>query len=134
VKTHLPRLSSLLNDLQEVEQNKIATESRQKRNRRMFESVDSASVKMEQRMKERMAAEKEKKRLQKQKQIDKLERELKSDSYRRMISRFEQVFNSNLSEFMVQLMSDSNSHAHMHLTNLCVRLDYNGFVTRSMKK
>jgi hypothetical protein len=89
---------------------------------------------MEQKMKERMAAEKEKKRLQKQKQIDKLERELKSDSYRRMISRFEQVFNSNLSEFMMQLMSDSNSHAHMHLTNLCVRLDYNGFVTRSMKK
>jgi len=118
----------------EVEQNKIATESRQKRNRRMFESTDGASVKMEQKMKERMSAEKEKKILQKRKQADKLGKELKSDSYRRMISRFEQVFNSNLSEFMVQLMSDSNSHAHMHLTNLCVRLDYNGFVTRSMKK
>ena len=85
-------------------------------------------------MNERIAAEKEQKRMQKQKQIDKLERELNSDSYRRMILRFEQVFNSNLSEFMTQLMSDSNSHAHTHLANLCVRLDYNGFVTRSMKK
>jgi len=118
----------------EVEQNKIATESRQKRNRRMFESVDSVSVKREKRMNERISADKEQKRMQKQKQIDKLHRELNSDSYKRMIMRFEQVFNSNLSEFMKQLMSDSNSHAHKHLTNLCVRLDYNGFVTRSMKK
>jgi hypothetical protein len=44
------------------------------------------------------------------------------------------VFNSNLSEFMSQLMSDSNSHAHTHLANLCVRLDYNGYVSRSMTK
>jgi hypothetical protein len=100
----------------------------------MYESLDSVSVKREKRMNERIAAEKEQKRMQKQKQIDKLERELNSDSYRRMILRFEQVFNSNLSEFMTQLMSDSNSHAHTHLANLCVRLDYNGFVTRSMKK
>ena len=84
-------------------------------------------------MNERMAAQKEQRRIQKQKQIDKLERELNSDSYRRMIARFEQVFNSNLSEFMMQLMSDSNSHAHNHLANLCVRLDYNGYVTHSMK-
>lgn len=118
----------------EIEQNKIAAESRQKRNRRMYESLDSVSVKREKRMNERIAAEKEQKRMQKQKQIDKLERELNSDSYRRMILRFEQVFNSNLSEFMTQLMSDSNSHAHTHLANLCVRLDYNGFVTRSMRK
>jgi hypothetical protein len=100
----------------------------------MYESLDSVSVKREKRMNERIAAEKEQKRMQKQKQIDKLERELNSDSYRRMILRFEQVFNSNLSEFMTQLMSDSNSHAHTHLANLCVRLDYNGFVTRSMRK
>jgi len=100
----------------------------------MYEFTDSVSVKREKRMNERIAAEKEQKRMQKQKQIDKLERELNSDSYRKMILRFEQVFNSNLSEFMTQLMSDSNSHAHTHLANLCVRLDYNGFVTRSMKK
>ena len=100
----------------------------------MYESLDSVSVKREKRMNERIAAEKEQKRMQKQKQIDKLERELNSDSYRRMILRFEQVFNSNLSEFMTQLMSDSNSHAHTYLANLCVRLDYNGFVTRSMRK
>jgi len=121
-------------DLQEVEQNKIATESRQKRNRRMFDSIDSTSVKREKMVKEKFAALKEQKRIQKQKQVDKLERELNTDSYRRMISRFEQVFNSNLSEFMTQLMSDSNGSAHTHLQNLCVRLDYNGYVTRSMKK
>jgi len=118
----------------DVEQNQIATESRKKRNRKMFETADSSSIKREHRMKEIMAAQKKERLLQKQKQIDKLERELKSDSYRRMISRFEQVFNSNLSEFMSQLMSDSNSHAHTHLANLCVRLDYNGYVSRSMTK
>lgn len=117
-----------------MEQNQIAMESRKKRNRKMFENSDSSSIKREHKMKERMAAQKQERLLQKQKQIDKLERELKSDSYRKMISRFEQVFNSNLSEFMTQLMSDSNSHAHTHLANLCVRLDYNGYVSRSMKK
>lgn len=100
----------------------------------MFENADSSSVKREQKMKERMEAQKNERLLQKQKQVDKLERELKSDSYKRMIARFEQVFNSNLSEFMQQLMSDSTSHAHTHLANLCVRLDYNGYVSYSMKK
>lgn len=116
-----------------MEQNQIAADSRKKRNRKLFETADSSSVKREQKMKERMSAQKEQRRLQKQKQIDKLERELNNDSYRKMISRFEQVFNSNLSEFMTQLMSDSNSRAHTHLANLCVRLDYNGYVTKSMQ-
>merc|ERR1711865_760194 len=111
------------------EQNKIATESRQKRNRKMYEGLSAAR---EKKMTDSIKAAQEQRRLQKQRQVEKLQRELNTESYKRMITRFEQVFNSNLSEFMTQLMSDSNSHAHTHLQNLCVRLDYNGFVTRSM--
>ena len=51
-----------------------------------------------------------------------------------MVAKFEEVFDTHLSEFMVLLMSDSDGRYHStHLSNLCVRLDYNGYVTRSMK-
>ena len=73
-------------------------------------------------------------KVRKQRQIDMLQRELRTETYKNMIIRFEQVFNSNLSEFMKQLMADSEGRYHTHLSNLCVRLDYNGFVTRSMRK
>lgn len=99
----------------------------------MFDNMDSASVRMEKRMKERMAAEKEQKDARKQTQIQRLEKELNSASYKRMIARFEQVFDSNLADFMKQLVAESNSQSHTHLTNLVARLDYNGYVTKSMK-
>ncbi len=83
-------------------------------------------------MKESIKSAQDQRRLQKKQQVEKLYRELNTESYKKMITRFEQVFNSNLSEFMTQLKSDSDSHAHTHLANLAVRLDYNGYVTKSM--
>lgn len=57
-----------------------------------------------------------------------------SDNYQRMIQRFVQVFDTQINDFMKQLMAaDSHAHYHSHLSNLCTRLDFNGFVTRSMK-
>lgn len=125
-----------------LEQDRVATESRQKRNLRMFEKAAAAqydgsatvvSEKLEKKIRDTLVAAQLKRQEQKQKQIDRLKRELNTESYKRMISRFEQVFNSNLSDFMTQLkQSESINRQHTHLANLGMRLDYNGYVTRSM--
>lgn len=62
-----------------------------------------------------------------------MQKAIQSDNYQKMIERFIQVFDSQISDFMKQLMADSHTHYHSHLSNLCTRLDFNGFVTRSMK-
>ncbi len=117
------------------EQSSIATEARQKRTRNMYETAGPhMNEKKEKKIREALMALGQQRKARKQKQIVMLQRELSTESYKNMISRFEQVFNSNLSEFMTQLMKDSEGRYHSHLSNLCVRLDYNGYVTRSMGK
>lgn len=69
-------------------------------------------------------------RLKKQKR--RVGRELSSESYRRMVGRFEEVFSAYLSEFMLQLNSDAGTAFQEHKTNLCIRLDYNGFLSSSI--
>eukprot|EP00814_Leptocylindrus_danicus_P018783 CAMPEP_0116025846 /NCGR_PEP_ID=MMETSP0321-20121206/13383_1 /TAXON_ID=163516 /ORGANISM="Leptocylindrus danicus var. danicus, Strain B650" /LENGTH=1111 /DNA_ID=CAMNT_0003498301 /DNA_START=289 /DNA_END=3624 /DNA_ORIENTATION=- len=59
---------------------------------------------------------------------ERLRVELNSSAYRRMLNKFEQVFDSLLGEFMSQLLSDANAHYHSHLSSLGTRLDYNGYV------
>ena len=56
-----------------------------------------------------------------------LEQELNTESYKRMISRFGQVFNNNLTDFMTQLRDTGDC------SNLLARLDYNGFVSSSLR-
>lgn len=66
-----------------------------------------------------------------QKQTIRVNRELSNESYQRMITRFDEVFSSNLCDFMLQLKySDDLNHAHK--VNLCIRLDYNGYVTNAL--
>ena len=114
------------------EQNSIAAEARQKRTRHMYETAGILTDKKEKRIREALMAMNQQRKARKQRQIEMLRRELKTDQYQTMISKFEQVFNSNLSEFMSQLMTDSEGRYHTHLQNLCTRLDYNGYVTRTM--
>lgn len=113
------------------EQDQIATEQRQRRRRKMYEVMEGTDKKKK-KIREAIEAEKEERRRRKQKQVDRLHHELNTESYKRMITRFEQVFNLNLREFMSQLMSDSDGRYHTHLSNLCTRLDYNGYLTSSM--
>jgi len=61
-----------------------------------------------------------------------MQKAIQSENYQKMIKRFIQVFDTQLHDFMRQLMTDSHAHYHSHLSNLCTRLDFNGFVTRSM--
>ena len=68
------------------------------------------------------------------KQRRRVGRELSSESYRKMVVRFDEVFSAYLSEFMTQLNSGGGGtlyHA-AHKTNLCIRLDYNGFLSSSI--
>jgi gamma-tubulin complex component 2 len=64
-------------------------------------------------------------------QTRRVEREITNDSYRKMISRFDVVFSENLKDFMLQLMQADDLY-HSHKVNLCIRLDYNGYVTESI--
>jgi hypothetical protein len=64
-----------------------------------------------------------------QRQTRRVAREVSSESYRMMVSRFDEVFISDLSDFMLQL----NSHtATGTMANLGMRLsDYNGYILAS---
>jgi gamma-tubulin complex component 2 len=64
-------------------------------------------------------------------QTGRVEREISGESYPRMISRYDQVFSDDLREFMAQL-THSDDLYHSQKVNLCIRLDYNGYVTRAM--
>jgi hypothetical protein len=59
-------------------------------------------------------------------------RELSTETYRHMITRFDEVFSAHLAEFMKNLNSDHGQKSNAHLSNLSMQLDYNGFVSGSM--
>ena len=56
-------------------------------------------------------------------------REVSSESYKRMVMRFDEVFNADLADFMMLLNSHTSSGI---VANLGIRLDYNGYVTSSI--
>lgn len=55
-------------------------------------------------------------------------REVCSESYRRMLERFDVVFSNDVSVFMVQLNTHTSSST---VANLGIRLDFNGFVSKN---
>ena len=56
-------------------------------------------------------------------------REVISESFKRMIQRFDEVFNADLADFMAQLNAYTASGI---VATLGIRLDYNGYVTSSI--
>lgn len=54
--------------------------------------------------------------------------ESRHEVYRSTIKKFEDTFDEQLAEFLKRLWEDS-SRSHPQLSNLCARLDYNGFYT-----
>ena len=65
-----------------------------------------------------------------QRQTRRVGREICSDSYKKMVRRFDEVFSTDLSAFVVQLR---NSRAGSGtVANLGMRLDWNGFVSRGV--
>jgi len=63
---------------------------------------------------------------------DGIYQELCSETYRHMITRFDEVFSAHLSEFMKNLNSDFGQKSNAHLANLSMQLDYNGFLSSSI--
>ena len=64
-----------------------------------------------------------------QRQTRRVGREICSESYMRMISRFEEVFGADLSAFLIHLNNHTSSSV---VTNLGIRLDWNGYVTKKV--
>jgi len=63
---------------------------------------------------------------------DGIHRELCTDTYRHMITRFDEVFSAHLAEFMRNLNSDFGQKNNAHLANLSMQLDFNGFLSSSI--
>jgi gamma-tubulin complex component 2 len=82
-------------------------------------------------LKESMQNDRDERQRRVQEQTARVERELSGDSYQKMIARFDEVFSDNLREFVLQL-TESDDVYHTHKVNLCIRLDYNGYVTSAM--
>jgi gamma-tubulin complex component 2 len=82
-------------------------------------------------LKESMQNDRDERQRRVQEQTARVERELSGDSYQKMITRFDEVFSDNLREFVLQL-TESDDVYHTHKVNLCIRLDYNGYVTSAM--
>ncbi|KAI2513735.1 microtubule nucleation by interphase microtubule organizing center [Fragilaria crotonensis] len=71
--------------------------------------------------------EREEHQARRQKQASVIERELKNDTFQRMVKRHEEVFDDNVDDFMAKLRTKVGHQSQ--ITNLCIRLDYNGFIS-----
>jgi gamma-tubulin complex component 2 len=117
----------------EEERNVVATtrqrEVQQHWNSRWSKSSSSkASAKQ---LRESIQRQREERMERVQRQSARVEREVSGEPYRRMVTRFEEVFTKHLRDFMIQL-TRSDDIFHTHKVNLCIRLDYNGYITRSL--
>jgi len=75
------------------------------------------------------ASAREERQTVQQRQTRRVGREVQSESYQRMVRRFEEVFNHDLANFMRQLNANTTSGV---VANLGIRLDYNGYVTATI--
>ena len=66
-----------------------------------------------------------------ERQTKKVGREIISESYKKMVHRFDEVFSADLVDFMMQLNAHTTSGLVAHLG---IRLDYNGYITASLQK
>lgn len=76
--------------------------------------------------------EREEHQARRKKQASLIERELKNDTFQRMVKRHEEVFDDNLDDFMGKLRTKIGHQSQ--ITNLCIRLDYNGFISARSSK
>jgi hypothetical protein len=98
--------------------------------RNLNERVASQSIaKDKKKLRRSLLLVKEERDILQQRQTRRVGREICSESYKRMICRFEEVFSADLSAFMMQLNSHTSSGI---VANLGIRLDWNGYVTKKM--
>lgn len=116
----------------EEERNTVAVDMQKEvRHNLISRGVERSATAKQRYVQLRLQSDREARAKRVQRQSARVEREVSGEPYRRMLSRFEEVFTKNLRDFMVQLNS-SNDLLHTHKTNLCIRLDYNGYITNSL--
>jgi gamma-tubulin complex component 2 len=109
----------------------VATEKQKVVQRNLNERGGPRAAVSRKQLKEKITNDRTERQLRVQTQTARVERELSGDSYQKMITRFDEVFSDNLREFVLQL-TESDDVYHTHKVNLCIRLDYNGYVTSAM--
>ena len=62
-------------------------------------------------------------------QTDFIKRESRQETFERYLKLFQDRFDKEVSEFLEKLWTDSY-RSHPQLSNLCVRLDYNGYYSQ----
>lgn len=99
--------------------------------RNLNERVSSHSPSRDQkRLRKTLLLVKEERDILLQRQTRRVGREICSESYKRMIGRFDEVFSADLTSFMRQLNGHTSSAGIV--TNLGIRLDWNGYITNKM--
>jgi gamma-tubulin complex component 2 len=116
----------------EEERNIVATNMQREVQHHLNSRVSNSSTKASaKQLRETLQRRQQERRERVQRQSARVEREVSGEAYRRMVTRFDEVFTKHLREFMIQL-TRSDDIFHTHKVNLCIRLDYNGFITRSL--
>jgi gamma-tubulin complex component 2 len=95
-------------------------------NQRVFSKSSTAPDKKK--LRRALMSVKEERDILHQRQTRRVGREICSESYKRMIRRFEEVFSADLSAFMIQLNSHTSSSGIV--ANLGIRLDWNSFLSQ----
>eukprot|EP00956_Cyclotella_meneghiniana_P015803 scaffold24550_cov60-Cyclotella_meneghiniana.AAC.8 len=65
---------------------------------------------------------------------DRITREARTETFEHMVQKFDMVFSAHLSDFMMALKYDCGNRSSGHYTNLFMQLDYNEFVSSSLRK
>ena len=115
--------------IQHVDSKNLAAEKRFAMQRSLNEGGTSRHARDKRRVTHKLISLREERANYQYRHTRKVGREISSESYKRMVSRFDEVFNADLADFMMQL----NSHTATGLVaNLGIRLDYNGYVTSAI--
>lgn len=129
---HKPVISSLTLLSPQNEENEVAANQKRSAIQKNLNSVGKRSM-SKTLFRKVVAQEQEERHDRISKQTARVERELDNESFKRMIKRYGEVFDSNLAEFMQILQSQPTGRFQSHIANLCMRLDFNGFVTQQLQ-
>jgi len=107
----------------------LAAEKRGAIQRNLNERGPTAGQLDKRALRQAFSATREERQMILNRQTRRVGREVYSESYQRMVQRFDEVFNQDLANFMTEL----NLHASSSVVaNLGIRLDYNGYVSGTM--
>jgi len=112
-------------------ENSIATRRRGDMSSRRMQFYDMSQKERQAKkkaQKQAILAEKNERDSKHKRHVNNIQRELNNSTYDRMIRRHTEVFDDNLEDLMRKLRSKVALHSK--IDNLCIRLDYNGYLSK----